>query len=133
MKVFLSVPMKGLTDEEIADELDIVGQVAKAYFPHDDVEFVCNWMPVPNYEQLPDKEVKNEAVFYLGEALQSLSTCDAILSPSAVFKVDEDDNCTTYHGCEIEYEVACAYHIPVYEYDSKILVAFDNKKEEKYV
>lgn len=129
MKVFLSVPMKGLTDEEIADELDIVGQVAKAYFPHDDVEFVCNWTPDM---AVLHEEVKNEAVFYLGEALQSLSTCDAIVSPSAVFMVDEDNNTITYHGCEIEYEVACTYHIPVYEYDSKILEVF-NKKEEKYV
>lgn len=130
MKVFLSVPMRGLTDEEIVDELDIVGQVAKAYFPHEDVELVCNWMPG---KEQSFEGVKNKAVFYLGEALQSLSTCDAILSPSAVFMVDNDGNCTTYHGCEIEYEVAHAYHIPVYEYDSKILVAFDNKKEEKYV
>lgn len=121
MKVFISVPMENKTDEEIKKEIAIVENIAKAYFPEENalgtLEFVDGF--------LDDSEVKisifgssnkpknkeGKALYCLGEALQKMSNCDAVISPQ--FRGD-------ITGCYIETYAASHYGVKVYEYDNSI-------------
>ena len=112
MNVFISVPMRDLTDQQIDDELELVAKIAHAYFPLGHLEFVSNFGVEP--EDI-DENVKHESVWHLGEALKCLSTCDAIMCP---------ENTLVYNGCAVEKETARWYGIPIYEYDEKVLDEF---------
>ena len=116
MNIFISVPMKGLTDQQISDEIELVCGIAKSYFPLTKLEFVCNFETEP---EEPDENVKHESIWHLGEALKCLSTCDAIMCP--------DNNCFRneyLNGCMCEESTALAYEIPIYNYDLKVLDEF---------
>ena len=97
MKIFISVPMRGRTDEEIAEaienakgELVIMGSEN-----NETVEYVDNFVNPPL-----DEGVKNDPMWCLGGAIQKMSTCDAIY-----FCPGWD----TARGCLIEKVVASVY------------------------
>ena len=109
MKIFLSVPMSGLSNDDILKELETVTEVAISYFPFeasiDELEFVSGFD-----NEAPPKDVMHDKVYYLGESIKSLATCDAILAP---MYLDND-------GCYVEREVAVRYGLETYWYDPKI-------------
>lgn len=136
MNVFISVPMRGLTDQQIDDEMELVAKVAQAYFPLGKLHFVSNFMTEP--DEMPNT-VKKESVWHLGEAIKCISTCDAIMCPSNTaicippdkekkeedFELDKPFSVIIHaKGCEIERSVAMEYDIPIYYYDESILEDF---------
>lgn len=124
MKIFISVPMKDKTDEEIKKEISIVRSVAKAYFVEENVlgtlEFVDNFKGIPDgvvnfisfseTKQIPEDE-NRKALYCLGEALQKMSNCDAIMSP---FHWEH------YIDCNLEFDAANKYGLKHYFYDDRI-------------
>ena len=92
MKVYISVPMAGRTDEEI--EHDIAA--AKESFPFKKVIFV---------HPIIDDDTPDDQVACLAESIKLLSTCDA------AFFVKGWENA---RGCKIERAVCDAYGIYVY-------------------
>lgn len=121
MNVFISVPMRGLTDQQIDDEMELVAGIAKAYFPLAKLEFVSNFETEPDEV---NENVKHESVWHLGEALKCLSTCDAIMCPNEEEIIKPDGKKEMLYGCLIETATAKAYHIPVYKYDISVLEDF---------
>lgn len=121
MKVFISVPMRGLTNQQIEDEIEIVCRIAHAYFPLTNLEYVCNFDTEP---EEPDENVKHESVWHLGEGLKCLSTCDIVMAPSDEEITKPDGKKETLYGCLIETATAKAYAIPVYRYDISVLNDF---------
>ena len=117
MNVFISVPMRGLTNQQIGDEIELVCKIAESYFPLAKLEFVTNYETEPDE---PNENVKHESVWHLGEALRCLSTCDAIMVPNFAS--------SSYHGCDVERIVAGYYDIPIYIYDDTVLDDFLNGK-----
>lgn len=121
MNVFISVPMKGLTNQQIEDEIEIVCKITETYFPlAKDLEFVTNYGTEP--DDIPDT-VKKESVWHLGEALKCLSTCDAIMVPNCASCANHGN-----HGCDVERIVAVYYGIPIYTYDDTVLDEFIHGK-----
>lgn len=120
MKIFISVPMHNLSINKIYENIEKLKKVAEGYFmlENEEVRIVCG-VDAP----IPEDDVKNERVFYLGNSLQLLSTCDAILAPSSYSNGwwDEETERPRFIGCEIEKQVASAYGIPIYSYDIKML------------
>ena len=100
MRVFVSLPMNGRTEAEIKDDIYRIVNKAMVGEPFTDAEFITAYTTIE-----PDEGVKHDRVWYLGRAIQMLSTCDAI-----IFSRD-------YHianGCVIERRVAEMYFIPIY-------------------
>ena len=112
MRIFISVPMHGLTNQEIEDELEFVSKVAQAYFPLTKLEFVTSYGFGDN-EEIPET-VRNERIWHLGEAIKCLSSCDAIMAPDGA----------DAPGCDIERSVALFYDIPIYTYDIGLVSDF---------
>ena len=114
--VFTSLPMTGKTDKEIGQRLcSINGAVKKACvekfgWEWDDILTIDNfWDQVqPDHVDLPDFEVKNSRIFYLGGALQKMSRAHAVYF---------DEGWEESEGCQVERFVALKYELPVLFYN----------------
>ena len=93
-RVFISVPMAGRTDNEIKCDIQCGKAVYLENHPYDDVEFV------DNYILIDAPSCKNPALFYLGEAIKKLATCDDVVFCG---------NWKTARGCLVERMVYDLY------------------------
>ena len=97
-KLFVSVPMKGKTQEEIKASIEKLKNIAEVY-EGEDLELIDSYI-----EGSPPKDI-NEAVWYLGESLKKLAQADVFIGIS---------ESSSRNGCYIEYEVAIRYGIKHY-------------------
>ena len=99
-RIFISQPMRGLTDEEIlkAREEILIKAEKKIGEP---VELIDSFI-----EDYPGEINKHIPVFYLGKSIQFLSQADV-----AYFGGDWRNA----RGCKIEHEVAKQYGIEIIE------------------
>ena len=97
-KLFVSVPMKGRTEEEIKASIQKMKKIAEIY-EGEELELIDSYI-----EDNPPKDSK-EAVWYLGESLKKLAQADVFIGI-----------CESYdwNGCCIERETADKYGIKVY-------------------
>lgn len=116
--VFVSLPMNGRSDKDIGHRLcSINGAVKKACvekfgWEWDDILTIDNfWDQVqPEHVGLPDFDVKNSRIFYLGGAIQKMSRADAVYF---------DEGWEHATGCQVERFVALKYEIPVLFYNAE--------------
>lgn len=97
MKVFISQPMRGKTDEEILAVRKSVIAGIKSDFTDETIEIVDSF-----FEGAP---VDVKPLWFLGKSIEKLSTADI-----AVFVEGYADA----RGCRIERECAYEYDIPAY-------------------
>ena len=97
-KLFISQPMKGLTDEEILKVREEIKNRAEKTIG-EPLELINSF-----FEDYPGEIIKSIPVWYLGKSIQLLSQADI-----AYFGGDWRNA----RGCKIEYEIANAYGIKV--------------------
>lgn len=97
-KLFVSVPMKGRTKEEIKASIQKMKKVAEIY-EGEELELIDSYI-----EDNPPKD-SNEGIWYLGESLKKLAQADVFMGI-----------CESYdwNGCCIEMETANKYGIKAY-------------------
>ena len=97
-KLFVSVPMKGRTEEEIKASIQKMKKIAEIY-EGEELELIDSYI-----EDNPPKDSK-EAVWYLGESLKKLAQADVFIGI-----------CESYdwNGCQIERETTERYGIKAY-------------------
>ena len=102
--VFLSLPMKGRTDNDIKQTIKSMARIILAMYPGEDIKFVDNFSSSHSFANEEEDETKNKSLLYLGEAIKKMAKCDYIA-------VIENHNCNLYNyrGCYIEEEVARNY------------------------
>lgn len=99
MKVFISQPMQGKTDEEIKKEREHIINFCKENLKgEDDIEIIDSYFEGAPHDAKP--------LWFLGKSLELLSTADI-----AVFAKGWE----YARGCKIEHECAMAYDIAVLE------------------
>lgn len=94
MKVFISFPMNGKPYDELITERKSIISRCKEYFS-DDVYYIDTIVKDPDGEPL----------YYLGKAIEALSEADVAVFANGWEKA---------RGCNIEFECAEKYHIPVF-------------------
>lgn len=94
-KLFVSVPMKGRTEEEIKASIQKMKKVAEIY-EGEELELIDSYI-----EDNPPKDSK-EAVWYLGESLKKLAQADVFIGIAENYD---------WSGCCIEREIAERYGI----------------------
>ena len=99
-KIFISQPMRGLTDEEILNKRQEIMKNAEKVIK-EPVELIDSFI-----EDYPKEINKHIPVFYLGKSIQFLSQADI-----AYFGGDWRNA----RGCKIEHEVAKQYGIEIIE------------------
>lgn len=97
-KLFVSVPMKGRTEEEIKAGIQKMKKIAEIY-EGEELELIDSYI-----EDNPPKDSK-EAVWYLGESLKKLAQADVFIG------IDEAYD---WNGCYIERDTAQRYGIKTY-------------------
>lgn len=97
-KLFVSMPMKGRTEEEIKKSIQKMKKIAEIY-EGEELELIDSYI-----EDNPPKDSK-EAVWYLGESLKKLAQADVFMGI-----------CESYDwsGCYIERKTAERYDIKTY-------------------
>ena len=97
-QLFVSVPMKGRTEEEIKASIQKMKKIAEIY-EGEELELIDSYI-----EDNPPKDRK-EAVWYLGESLKKLAQADVFIG------IDESYD---WNGCYIERDTAQRYGIKTY-------------------
>lgn len=97
-KLFVSVPMKGRTEEEIKASIQKMKKIAEIY-EGEELELIDSYI-----ENKPPKDSK-EAVWYLGESLKKLAQADVFIG------IDEAYD---WNDCYIERDTAQRYGIKTY-------------------
>ena len=105
IKVFLSLPMNGLEDDEIQANIERLEQdiISSHPFGDEEIEFVHNLGYKPDREH--ERKTITPALLYLGNAVQLLADCQAIFMAPDWKKA---------RGCCIEKSVAYNYDIPIF-------------------
>lgn len=105
-KLFVSVPMKGRTEEEIKASIQKMKKIAEIY-EGEELELIDSYI-----EDNPPKDSK-EAVWYLGESLKKLAQADVFIGV-----------CESYdwNGCYIEMETAGKYGIKAYTIPARYVI-----------
>lgn len=99
-KLFISQPMRGLTDEEILKAREEIRAKAESVID-EPIELIDSF-----FENYPGEENKHIPVWYLGKSIQLLSQADV-----AYF----GEGWSEARGCKIEHEVAKQYRIEIIE------------------
>ena len=100
-KIFISVPMKGKTKEEIKRMINNMEYKAILELGYD-IEFINTIV-----QDKPPYKTNNEAIWYLGTSIKLLSQCQVLVC------LKELDN--KYNGCIIEKEIAKRYGLQIIE------------------
>lgn len=129
-RVFISVPMSGRTPTEVKEDIEEAKNAFLNFFgvSEEHFDFVSTYIQ----DKAPD-ECMHEPIWYLGNSIKILSTCDIILFAREASRA---------RGCNIEGHIADDYGIPAikiyerherdtnFEYMSGHLILFVDKKEE---
>lgn len=105
-KLFVSVPMKGRTEEEIKASIQKIKKIAET-LEGEKLELIDSYI-----KNKPSKG-DNEAVWYLGESLKKLAQADVFIG------ISDDLN---WDGCCIENAVALRYSIKHYFIPSEYVI-----------
>ncbi len=105
-KLFVSVPMKGRTEEEIKASIQKMKKIAEIY-EGEELELIDSYI-----EDNPPKDSK-EAVWYLGESLKKLAQADVFIGI---------DDTWDWNRCYIETETANRYGIKAYVIPARYVI-----------
>ena len=97
-KLFVSVPMKGRTEEEIKSSIQKMKKIAEIC-EGEELELIDSYI-----EDNPPKDTK-EAVWYLGESIKKLSQADVFIGIQEHYD---------WSGCRVEFFMAQEYGIKSY-------------------
>ena len=105
-KLFVSVPMKGRTEEEIKASIQKMKKIAEIY-EGEELELIDSYI-----EDNPPKDSK-EAVWYLGESLKKLAQADVFIGINDAWD---------WNGCYIENDAASRYGIKSYHIPAQYVI-----------
>ena len=100
MKIFISIPMNGRSDEEVLSEMNTIVQDYEDIYGSE-TELIETLLPINN------TPVNNEGVYMLGRSIELMAQADAVIFAP---------NWKKYRGCRIEEQVARSYGIRRYYY-----------------
>lgn len=105
-KLFVSVPMKGRTAEEIKQSIVKMHRIAEAY-EGEELELIDSYVA-----EVPPAGC-NRSVWYLSKSIEKLAEADIFIGIR---------DTAGWAGCKIEADVAKAYKIKSYRVDSDIIL-----------
>lgn len=115
-KLFISVPMKGRTEEEIKDSIEKMKKIAEVY-EGEELELI------PSYTKHTPPGNANESIYYLGKSIEKLAHAD-------VFIGIEDP--WVFAGCCVENNIADRYNIKRYAVRGEYIIPNFRELSEKF-
>lgn len=116
-KLFVSVPMKGRTPEDIKASIAKMKAIAEVY-EGEALELIDSYV-----NQTPPAD-GHKSIWYLSKSIEKLSTADIIIS------IEETWDWT---GCGIEVDIAKGYGLKVYRVPADVVIHnYQQVLEKKY-
>lgn len=106
-KLFVSIPMKGRTEEEIKASIEKMKKIAEIY-EGEKLELIDSYI-----EDNPPKD-NNQAIWYLSKSIEKMAKADVFIGITDTWD---------WNGCHIEEEVAGRYGIKMYHVESRIVIS----------
>ena len=106
-KLFVSVPMKGRTEEEIRESIDKMKKIAEVY-EGEELELIDSYI-----EDNPPQN-NNQAIWYLSKSIEKLANADIFIGITDTWD---------WNGCYVEEEVAGRYGIKSYRIDPRYVIS----------
>ena len=106
-KLFVSVPMKGRTEEEIRESIDKMKKIAEVY-EGEKLELIDSYI-----EDNPPQN-NNQAIWYLSKSIEKLANADIFIGITDTWD---------WNGCCVEEEVARRYGIKSYRVDPRYVIS----------
>lgn len=106
-KLFVSVPMKGRTEEEIKESIQKMKKIAETY-EGEELELIDSYI-----EDNPPKD-NNQKIWYLSKSLEKLSQADVFIG------ICENWD---WNGCYVETQTALRYGIKKYEVPAEYIIS----------
>ena len=100
-KLFISLPMKGLSDEDVNDLRKSMLAMAKVVFEQDDFDVI------DSYVKENASEGQNEGLYYVGESIKRMADADFFIGIDMGYGTD-------YNGCWLENQAAERYNLNRY-------------------
>lgn len=98
-KLFVSVPMRGRTEENIKSTINKLHTIAEAIVG-EELELIDSY-----FDDFPNgAEVKHPKIYYLGKSIQKLAEADYFISTDLKYE---------FKGTQHEYSIACDYGITI--------------------
>lgn len=115
-KLFISLPMRGYTPEEIHEEMDWMKEIFDQSMD-EDFELIDSV-----FMEIPPNEVIRDNTWYLGKSIKAMSEADVVLF---------HPNWREARGCLIEHSICALYEIPYVElsHAPEVAEADETKKE----
>lgn len=108
-KLFVSVPMRGRTHEEIIADMAKMHKIAEV-FEGEELELIDSFVT----DKTP--ETHDHALWCLGESIKRLAEADVFIGI---------ESCWRWRGCEIEARAAQEYGIKTYFVPSGVMVGVE--------
>ena len=105
-KLFVSVPMKGRTEEEIKASIQKMKKIAEIY-EGEELELIDSYI-----EDNPPKD-NNQAIWFLGKSLEKLAAADVFIGIEDTW---------SWNGCAIEDETARRYGVKSYRLKPEYII-----------
>lgn len=102
MKVFISLPMKDKTEQEVLEARKKAQEEITEYLHDDDLYFIDTWIA-----EDPPEDVVNKGPWFLGKSLEMMAGADIVYCAQSW---------ASFRGCKIEYAAAKNYGIKVVTY-----------------
>ncbi len=110
-KLFVSLPMRGRTEEAVREEMAELHDICNNEY-QTEFELIKNF----EHENLPS-DISNESIWYLGKSIVNLSEADLVIFSA---------NWRNAHGCIVEHMICALYDIPYVELQPGELIDLDN-------
>lgn len=99
-KLFVSVPMRGRTDQAIRHSIEEMHKIAEIAFG-EEIEVI------DSYFDSTDVEVKNWPIYYLSKSIRAMADADCFIG------IDSwNSDMYLFRGCDVEKNIARYYDIP---------------------
>ncbi len=99
-KLFVSVPMRGRTDQAVRHSIEEMHKIAEIAFG-EELEVIDSFF------ESTDVAVKNWRIYYLGKSIKAMADADYFIGTEAWY-----DDMRSFRGCDVERTVARYHNIP---------------------
>lgn len=101
--LFISLPMRGKTDEEIKARQKELYKAYRKKYPDREIQLINKFKGKPDQMTMQDM-LGHAEVELLGESISLMSYADVVLF---------DNGWENYPGCRIEHKVCTYYNLPI--------------------
>lgn len=130
--VFISLPMHGLTDQEIEYNINILKKVYEDSYPERLCLFIDNYHALPKSYEGGAMLLKNEdskRIYKLSHAIKTIAKCDEV-----IMLVDTEWTGTPIEdklarGCKVEKLVCELYNKPIMYVDKSVIEHYKKSAE----